>query len=71
MHIVTSIGDNISQQSSHIFINNFIDYNVISEREGWLMKAATSDKALVSVPPEQRGYLRANLLKNMLICLLV
>lgn len=71
MHIINSMGDNISQQSAQVFINNFIDYNVISEREGLMMKAATSDKALAAVPVEHRGFLRASILKNMLICLLV
>ncbi|TYQ16637.1 UNVERIFIED_CONTAM: transcriptional regulator CtsR [Acetivibrio alkalicellulosi] len=71
MHIVQSMGDNISQQSAHVFINNFIDYNVISEREGLMLKAATSDKILSTVPVDQRGYLRASILKNMMVCLLI
>ena len=32
MHIINSMGDNISQQSAHIFINNFVDYDVITKR---------------------------------------
>ena len=32
MHIVSSMGDSISQQSAEVFINNFVDYEVISER---------------------------------------
>ncbi|MDQ2084891.1 CtsR family transcriptional regulator [Herbivorax sp. ANBcel31] len=71
MHVVTSIGDNISQQIAQAFINNFIDYNIISEKEGLMLKAATSDKVLATVPREQRGFLRANILKNMLVCLLM
>lgn len=71
MHIVASVGDNITQQSAHAFINNFIDYNVISQRDGLLLKAATSDKALMPIEPQQRGIVRASILKNMLICLIV
>ncbi|HHV28020.1 CtsR family transcriptional regulator [Acetivibrio mesophilus] len=71
MHIINSMGDNISQQSAQVFINNFIDYNVISEREGMMLRAATSDKVLAAVPIENRGAIRANILKNMLVCLLV
>lgn len=71
MHIINSMGDNISQHSALVFINNFIDYNVISERDGLLMKAATSDKALSIVPVEHRGNIRASILKNMLVSLLV
>ncbi len=71
MHIVMSMDDNISQQSAHIFINNFIDYDVISQREGLLLKAATSDKALGAVPLSHRDMVRGSILKNMLMSLLV
>lgn len=70
MHIVTSMGDNISQHSAHVFINNFVDYDVITAREGLLLKAATSDKALGNVPVENRGFVRASILKNMLVSML-
>mgnify|MGYP005838712963 CR=1 FL=1 len=71
MHIVMSMGDSISQQSAESFINNFIDYEAISYREGLLIKAATSDKALIGIPVPHRDLLRAAILKNMLMSLLV
>lgn len=71
MHIVMSMGDKISQQSAEIFVNNFMDYNAISNREGWLLKAATSDKALGAIPISHRDSIRATLLKHMLMSLLV
>lgn len=71
MHIVMSMGDSISQQSAEAFINNFIDYDAISVREGLLLKAAVSDKVLGNVPIPKRDLLRASILKNMLISLLV
>jgi transcriptional regulator CtsR len=71
MHIVSSMGDSISQQSAEIFINNFIDYNVLMEREGLMLKAATSDKVLGNIPLPERDILRAGIFKNMLMSLLV
>ena len=71
MHIIASMGDSISQQSAEIFINNFADYNVISEREKLLFKAAVSDKTLGQVPLSARDAVRAGILKNMLMSLLV
>jgi len=71
MHIISSMGDSISQQSAEVFIKNFIDYEVISEREGHIIKAATSDKALGSIRAPERDTLRATILKNMLASLLV
>lgn len=71
MHIVSSMGDSISQQSAEVFINNFVDYDVISIREGLILRAATSDKVLGGVPMPDRDMLRASMLKNMLTSLLV
>ncbi len=71
MHIVSSMGTSISQQSAEVFINNFIDYNVISEREGYIMKAAISDKVIGTIPTPDRDVIRAALLKNMIMSLLV
>ena len=71
MHIISSMGNSISQQSAHAFITNFIDYDVISVREGLLMKAAVSDKILGVIPFPHRDAVRAGILKNMLMSLLV
>ncbi len=71
MHIVSSMGASISQQSAEVFINNFIDYDVISEREGYIMKAAASDKVVGAIPMPDRDIIRATLLKNMILSLLV
>lgn len=71
MHIVSSMGDSISQQSAEVFIINFIDYDVISAREGLILKAATSDKVLGSIAMPDRDMFRAAILKNILTSLLV
>ncbi len=69
MHIITSMGNNLSQHSANIFINNFVDYEAISPKEGMLLKAAVSDKALSGVPLPERDAVRASILKNMLMSL--
>jgi transcriptional regulator of stress and heat shock response len=71
MHIIMAMGNSISQQSAGIFINNFVDYDVISLRESLLLKAATSDKILGGTPLPHRDILRASILKNMMMSLLV
>ena len=71
MHIISSIGDKISQHTCEIFINNFVDYDIIEEREAKLMKAATSDKVMADVPLAKRASVRATILKNMLMSLTV
>ncbi len=71
MHIVSSMGDSISQQSAEVFINNFVDYEVVSAREGLILKAATSDKVLGCIGMPDRDIIRAAMLKNMLTSLMV
>lgn len=70
MHIISSMGDNITQQSAEVFINNFMDYGVISKREAAIMIAAISNKILVSMKMPDRDKYRAHIFKNMLIGLL-
>ena len=71
MHIIASMGDRLTQHACEVFIQNFIDYDVITEQEAGLMKAAISDKALVSVAPEIRDETSAAILRNMLISLTI
>lgn len=71
MHIISSMGERISQQSAEVFINNFVDYEAITEREAAILKAAVSDKVLGMVDLENRDRLRAAIMKNMLVSMLV
>jgi transcriptional regulator of stress and heat shock response len=71
MHIILSMGDSISQHSADVYINNFIDYDIISVRDGLLLKAALSNNALKSVEVMNRDTVRADILKNMLMRMIV
>ena len=71
MHIVSSIGDSISQQDAEAFVNNFVDYDIISDKEAAIIKAAISDKALVKISQPQRDSHRSDILKNILISMAV
>lgn len=71
MHIVNSLGDSITQQTAEIFIANLTDYNIISRRDALLMKAAVSDKVLGNITKTSREKVRAAILKNMLVSLIV
>lgn len=69
MHIINSVGDEITGQEIDIFISNFLSYNMISPKEARLLKVATSDKVL-KIPQEMRDSLRAGIFKNMLVNLI-
>ena len=71
MHIVNSIGDSVSSSAAYTILSNMSDRGMISEYERILMLSALSDKAYGTVPQEKRDALRASVMKNMLITLVV
>ncbi len=66
MHIIANMGDRISSNEVNIFVNNFINYNIINDKEARLLKAATSDNVL-TISPDSKDKIRANIFKNMLL----
>jgi transcriptional regulator CtsR len=69
MHIINSVGSNLSQQDVDIFIGNFLEYEIISKEEAKLLKVATSDKVL-NLPVQYKDEVRTRIFKNMLINLI-
>ena len=70
MHVVMSMDRSVSRHTAEIYINNFLDYGVITEREAELLKSAVSDKVLIKIVMPDRDIMRSELLKNMLMGLL-
>ncbi len=66
MHIIASLGDKITAGEVDIYLSNFLSYDMISEKEAKLLKVATSDNVL-TISPDIRDQLRANIFKNMLL----
>lgn len=66
MHIIANMEEEITAGEVDIYLSNFLSYDIISEKEAKLLKVATSDNVL-TVPPEIRDRLRANIFKNMLL----
>ena len=64
MHIIASLEDKMTAGEVDIYLSNFLSYEVITEKEAKLLKVATSDNVL-SIPPEIRDSLRANMLLNL------
>ena len=67
MHLVNSIGESLDGASAGVILRNLAERKVLSLRDAHLMAAAISDRALASVPQEQRDTLRAGILKNLLM----
>ena len=68
MHIVNAVGEYLPYRDAVAIIRNCYDYDLITENEAKLIIAGMTEKALPLKQPEQ-DYIRAILLKNMLITL--
>lgn len=67
MSVINSIGESIDLASAAAITRNLADAEAISAESAALLLAAVSDKALKSVPITERGALRADLMRQMLI----
>ena len=71
MHALNNIGDSLSQHQAEVLIRNFLDYDIIRDREARLLQAATSDRSLLEINVEQKDRVRMYIFKNMLTSLIV
>lgn len=67
--IVNTIGDSITKSKAYHIIDGLLEENLISKREGEIIKVAMGDRSL-SGSNESRNTLRANILKNVLLILI-
>lgn len=65
--IIDKIGSKLSQSVADIYLRDFIRYNVMSQKEAKLVKAALSDKSLSKVDARERDNIRADIFKSILI----
>lgn len=70
MHIINSIGTSIDALSTRIVIENCLETDIIDKKQAALMCAAVSNTVMQTVPPALKDYLRASLLKQMLLSLI-
>ena len=67
MHIVNSIGNEISLNASRIILENLLEREMINADQFALIHTAISDKCYINVPAIMRNELRATIFKNMLV----
>ncbi len=70
MHIINSIGEVIDPLSTRIVIENCLQAEIIDKKQADLMYAAVSNTVMQTVSPAIKDYLRASLLKQMLLTLI-
>lgn len=70
MHIINSIGDTIDSMTTRIVIENCIESGLVSTEVARVIAAAVSGSVMQAIPVEFREYMRASLLKQMLLTLI-
>ncbi len=67
MHIVNSVGNSIDSMSARIVVENCLQSNIIKLETAKLIQSALGDVVMRNIPSEYRDYMRAALLKQMLL----
>lgn len=67
MHIINGIGNRIDSIGARIIIENCVVSGLIEQKTAQIIAAALSNTALAYVPVGSREYVRASLIKQMLL----
>jgi transcriptional regulator CtsR len=67
MHLVNSMGSRMDYPTARAIIGNLQEQGVISPQSAGVIDAAMRDRPYSEIPVQLRDYLRANLLKHMLL----
>lgn len=71
MHFFHAIGETLEENEARAYMKNLTDAGILSVREAGIAMAAMSQKALDKVPAEQKGAVRADILRHMLMLLMM
>ena len=67
MHVINSIGECLDEYSAKITLANLSHHNALPSDVVKVMYAAVSNQAFLGVPAEMRDFVRANIMKQMLV----
>lgn len=67
MHVINSLGERMDLPSARAILSNLVQSGALEETVGRSILAAVGDRALASVPKENRDTVRADILRNVLI----
>lgn len=67
MHIINAVGSTIDSMSARIVVENCLQSGLITADTAKLLQSAMSDSVMRTLPIEYRDFMRASLLKQMLL----
>lgn len=70
MAALKAVGEALDVSTAAAYVSNFYRSGIIDRRCAELILTAISDKALRSIAPENRDYVRSSIFKHMIVCLM-
>ncbi len=70
MHIINSVGNSLNPMDVRVIVENCYQTELISEETAKLITSAVSNRAMACVPQEYREFLRASMVKQMLLTII-
>ncbi len=70
MHLISSIGEEIDENTARLHIQNLLYRRLISDRDALLILSAMNENNFRLLHPGIRANVRASILKQMLLCAL-
>ena len=67
MHVINSLGDELDLNSARAIVTNLVESEAVDPASGQALLSAISDNALRTVARDDRGALRADIAKQILI----
>jgi len=67
MHVINSLGSQVDLASARAILSNLVQSGALEAEIGQVLLVAVGDKALGRVPREVRDYVRADVMKQVLI----
>ncbi len=71
MHIINSVGDSISSAEAGAVLGNMRERHMLSDYDYLMISTALSDKSYTAVTQNVRDRLRAALMKNLLVTVMM
>ncbi len=69
--MMDSVGNDMTQQQAKNLLTSAVSYGVITSKEATLIMSAVSDRALAKAEPDIRSVVRADIMKNAILALMI
>ena len=71
MHVFHSVGEMLSENECRAFLSNLLEHGLLTEREAGLCAQMMSTAATEHCPVERRDYMRADMMRRVLMLLMM